>query len=322
MNIAQIVRGVLSTSIALAFTAATSRADDSEKATRATCPYRTAHDAPLNPTAESVESADSYTRLRVEFDGIKGDRVPAFLYVPKSSKAKTPAVLLQYGSGGDKKVDYIVSLGHQFVEHGFTVLTIDSPGRGERKSPQAPKRSVTDWLVGGEGRELFLQYCGDYSRAVDYLASRPDVDSDRISYVGISWGAITGVTYVAHDPRIKVMGSMVGGGDFLANAAQSVKPSDDAAVKNVEKVVSIDPVHHVARIAPRPLLLLNATKDQLVPRPFGEALHNAAGDGAKKVWLETDHYFSGVDRHEVGESVIQFIEQNIAAQSTAKPASQ
>jgi dienelactone hydrolase len=297
---------------ALAFAITTAWGDDSEK-TRPPCPYRTAHDAPLNSKIESVDSADDHTKFRVEFDGIKGDRVPAFLYVPKEGSGKLPAVLLQYGSGGDKKTDYIVALAHQFVTHGFVVLTIDSPGRGERKSPQATKRSPTDWLQGGEGRELFLQYCGDYSRATDYLASREDVSADRLAYVGISWGAITGVTYVAHDTRIKAMGSMVGGGDFLANVA--VPKGDDAAKnetpKNVEKLPSIDPVHHVAQIAPRPLLLLNATKDQLVPRPFGEALHNAAGSGAKKVWLETDHFFSGLDRHEVGESVIQFIEQNV-----------
>src|SRR5262245_20559103 len=226
---------------------AISQADDKEPAGRIPCPYETAHDAALDALIAAVDATDDHDRFRVEFNGIKHDRVPGLLYVPKDGRAKHPAVLLQYGSGGDKKVDYIVALGNQFAEHGFTVLTIDSPGRGERKTPQTPKRGATDWLLGGEGRDLFLQYCGDYSRAVDFLADQPDIDSGRIAYVGISWGAITGIPFVAHDPRVKAMGSMVGGGNFLAVAGgQSANNNDDAAAKDRPKIVSIDPVHHVA----------------------------------------------------------------------------
>jgi hypothetical protein len=36
-----------------------------------------------------------------------------------------------------------------------------------------------------------------------------------MAYLGISWGAITGITYAAHDPRMKVVVSLVGGGNFL-----------------------------------------------------------------------------------------------------------
>jgi dienelactone hydrolase len=269
------------------------------------CPYESAHTAPLDETKEIIAEADDHILWRVEFNGIKKDRVPAYLYVPKNGQARHPAVLLQYGSGGDKKVDYIVALGRQFVNHGFVVLTIDSPGRGERRQKGAKK---TDWLFSNQGRDVFLQYCGDYSRAVDYLVSRPDVQDNRIAYVGISWGAITGVTFVAHDPRVKAMGSMVGGGNFLGLAGVfSGKNGDDSGAD----VVSIDPARHVGQIAPRPLLLLNVTRDQLVPRPFAEALHKAAGEGSKKVWLETDHYFTGIDRTELGETVIRFIEESL-----------
>jgi dienelactone hydrolase len=285
-------------------------ADDSAPIAR---PYQTAHDAPLDAKSDLIADEDGFRQFRVEFAGIKGDRVPAFLYVPKSDAPKHPAVLLQYGSGGHKGVDYIVQLGRQFVAHGFVVLTIDSPGRGERKAKDGKKH--TDWLFSNDGRDQFVQYLGDYSRAVDYLVSRDNVDRERIGYVGISWGAITGVTFVAHDPRVKAMGSMVGGGNFLglagafANGNKSDAANDNGERK--EKPIAIDPVQHVGRIAPRPLLMLNVTKDQLVPRPFAEALHKAAGEGSKVVWLETDHYFTGVDRDEMGESVIKFMAESL-----------
>jgi len=152
-----------------------------------------------------------------------------------------------------------------------------------------------------------MHYCGDYSRAIDLLTTRPEVDKERLGFVGISWGAITGITFVAHEPRIKAMASLVGGGNFLGMVttenAQKVQPQISQLG---------DPIYHVARIAPRPLLFVNVTKDQLILRPWSESLHKAA-PAAKVVWLETDHYFNGLNRAEVCGTVIEFMEKELTA---------
>lgn len=268
-------------------------------------PYKTAHAAPLEAQEKVVTEADDHTQFRVEFNGIKEDRVPAFLYVPKRKlkSPPVPAILLQYGTGGSKTTNYIVAIGKQFVSRGFVVLTIDVPGRGERKKKDKKSSPVLGLLDASE----VMHYCGDYSRAVDFLATRPEVDKERLGYVGISWGAITGITYVAYDERIKAMGSMVGGGNFLA--AYTPKAAEKAKTEGSK---SSDPVFHVSRIAPRPLLFINVTKDQLIMKPWAESLHKAAGDGAKVVWLETDHYFKGLDRSKVCDTVIEFMEKGLS----------
>jgi dienelactone hydrolase len=268
------------------------------------CPYATDHAKPLEPKEDVVKKADDHTLSRVEFNGIKGDRVPAYLYVPKHKdpKAPFPAILLQYGSGGNKTTDYIVAVGKQFVARGYVVLTIDAPNQGERRNKDKNPAALSLMST-----EMVMHYCGDYSRAVDFLASRREVDKDRLGFVGISWGAITGITYVAYDPRIRAMGSMVGGGNFLG--LFTAKLAEKIAAEGSK---SSDPVCHVARIAPRPLLFINVTKDQLIPRLWAESLHKAAGAGSKVVWLETDHYFKSVDRSKVCESVIDFMDENLA----------
>ena len=269
-------------------------------------PYPVAHDAPLDSEERVVEKTDGYTKLRVEFNGIRKDRVPGFLYVPNDGKKTHAAVLLQYGTGGHKGTNYIVALGQQFVGRGFVVLTIDSPFKGERK----PK-DKRGWAAMFSEQGRFSWYCGDYSRAVDYLLSRADVDPQRVGYAGVSWGAITGVTFVAHDPRVKAMASIVGGGNFMGFISDKVEMPAEA----VEAAKGFDPVYHVALIAPRPLLLLNVTHDQLVPRFFAESLHAAAGAGAKKMWLETDHFFQGVDRYAILDDVIAFMADSLAAKN-------
>jgi dienelactone hydrolase len=277
-----------------------------------TAPYATAHSQALDAKEAIVNEANDHTLLRVEFNGIKGDRVPAFLYVPKRKENPVPAphaaVLLQYGIGGNKKTDYIVAIGKQFVARGFIVLTIDSPGSGERK---LDKQSTG--IFGKMSPEGMMQTCGDYSRALDFLAGRPNVDRERLGYVGISWGAITGITYVAHEPRIKAMASLVGGGNFFG--LYSPKAAEKAAKEGSRLS---DPIVHVARIAPRPLLFINVTRDQLIPSLWSESLHRTAGPGSKVVWLETDHYFRNVDRNVVCESVIDFMEAELAAKPRKK----
>ncbi len=273
-------------------------------------PFATAHASALAVKESVVNEAGDHTQFRVEFNGIKGDRVPAFLYVPKGkanpAPQRRPAVLLQYGIGGNKKTDYIVAIGKQFVAAGFVVLTIDAPGCGERRGKNKKAPAILAML----GGDQVMHYCGDYSRAVDFLLTRPEVDKNRVGYVGISWGAITGITYVAYDPRVKAMASLVGGGNFLGTFTNK---AGEKAAKDGSN--SSDPVFHVARIAPRPLLLLNVTKDQLIPRFWSESLHKAAGAGSKVVWLETDHYFKNVDREAVCRSVIDFMDKGLAVKA-------
>jgi len=64
-------------------------------------------------------------------------------------------------------------------------------------------------------------------------------------------------------------------------------------------------------LALRPLLLLNVTKDQLIPPFFSESLHKAAGPNTTKLWLDTDHIFSTIDRQELGQTVIRFISDSL-----------
>ncbi|HYE17996.1 MAG TPA: alpha/beta fold hydrolase [Tepidisphaeraceae bacterium] len=265
--------------------------------TRPAVPYPTAHTAPLDATDKLLDATDTHTLHRVEFNGVRpGSRVPANLYVPKNAALKPPypAVLLQYGSGGNKNTNYIVMIGKLAVARGFVVLTIDAPNRGERKHKD-PRLSFLD--------ANFLQYLGDYSRAADYLCARPDVDPKRLAYVGISWGAITGVTYAAHDPRIAAVASLVGGGNF-ANVIPGAVPEDLR-----KKTEAFDPYYNVQYIAPRPLLLINVTKDQLVPKFMAESLHKAAPAHAKKIWLDADHFFTGVDREKTCADVIDWVRE-------------
>ena len=160
---------------------------------------------------------------------------------------------------------------------GAAVACIDLPLHGERRNAK-----LTGLLLGAlglEGRptpagrtilEGFVhQAVADLRRLADAAASLPMVDAERVVYAGLSLGSIVGATYVAHDPRPRAAALALGGGGFGG-------PSSD-------------PARHVHRIAPRPLLFVNATRDELVPRASTEALYAAASDPKEIHWFDSGH---------------------------------
>ena len=60
-------------------------------------------------------------------------------------------------------------------------------------------------------REMALQWSKDLGRTIDYLETRDDIDTEKISYIGVSWGAYVGPRLVAVEPRIKAAVFAAGG---------------------------------------------------------------------------------------------------------------
>lgn len=285
-----------------AFAAAACAADKPAAMVAAKAPFRVDHVAPLAPEEKPMDDGDKFTKLLVHFNGITGDRVPGHLYLPRKFSGRRPAVLVQHGIGDKKRAAYIVATCERLAALGVIALAIDAPNRGDRHDKARPGVSFLD---PASVQKWFQQHCGDYSRALDYLATRADVDADRLGYVGFSWGAITGITFAANDERVRVMTS-IGGGSLAGYLALPAKAGEKPSA-------SLDPADHIARFAPRPLLLINSTRDQLVLPVVARLLHAAAGPGSEVKWYETDHFFNGIDRDAVLQSVADYMRAKLEA---------
>jgi fermentation-respiration switch protein FrsA (DUF1100 family) len=51
----------------------------------------------------------------------------------------------------------------------------------------------------------------------------------------------------------------------------------------------VDPVHFIGSFAPRPLLILAATRDELIPKYATEALADAAKEPKQVIWYNAGH---------------------------------
>jgi cephalosporin-C deacetylase-like acetyl esterase len=221
---------------------------------------------PLNPRPAGTLDRDGYRIEKVLFESRPRYYVTANVYVPKRGRGPFPAVLAPVGHWGmGKTFDEYQQLGVYLARRGYIVLVYDVPGQGERRQYFNPvtNRAIIDpggshWFVtlehGYAGAQAILTG-GNYAsylvwdgvRALDYLVSRPDVDAERLACTGTSGGGLQAELLSAFDPRIKVSIPVCYGG---CNPDNPARPG--------LSMLDID-----ALIAPRPLLMIEATGDPL-----------------------------------------------------------
>jgi len=205
--------------------------------------------------------------LRFEFSS-GGDRVPGRLLLPPGVDVRPPLVLLQHGAGGSKTAPYIEAAGGPWALRGLAVASIDFPLHGERADAKLSRLLA----AGGAGdlwTDVHRRAVIDLARALDALARLPEIDATRVAYAGFSLGALLGAAFCAVDPRPCAAAFALGGG--------GVGPA------------ALDPAGYVARIAPRPVLFVNANGDETIPRSAAEAFHAAAGEPKQLRWFEGTH---------------------------------
>jgi dienelactone hydrolase len=246
--------------------------------------YRHDPKLPLEAEEKLLRSDERIDRWRVEFTGMNEHRVPAVLTRPRGA-ARPPVALILHGVTGSKEAPYVRAAARGLLGGGFATIAIDSPYHGDRARSDRDMRfhNFTSYT----NRNAAVQSALDCMRAVDYVQSRNDLDGERLGFVGFSQGAIVGTAFCACDERVKAVALVVGGGNFLRMYPPAKNPAARARAERIAQ--TIDPVHHVARIAPRPLLMINATRDELIPRKCAEDLFDAARSPKEILWHEATH---------------------------------
>ncbi len=161
----------------------------------------------------SREDRGTYTleKLILDLNGI--EPAPAYFAKPKGASGRRPTVLFNHSHGGGYtigKTEFIA--GREYMSTppyaefltslGYNALCFDTWMFGERAT-RSELDTFKDMLW--HGRVLWGMMIYDSLKAVDYLASRPDVDTKRLGTVGMSMGSSTAQWLGALDPRIKVV---------------------------------------------------------------------------------------------------------------------
>lgn len=162
-----------------------------------------------------TEKHDGYTleRLVLDLNGV--EPVPALLLIPDKIQKPAPGLLFIHWHGGMYdlgKEQLLIGAKAQpayapvCAEKGLVTLAIDGWCFGERKHAKVGKTGEEDAfkLMLWRGQVLYGMMMFDEFRAVDYLASRPEVDAKRLGAFGMSMGSTKAWYLAALDPRVKL----------------------------------------------------------------------------------------------------------------------
>ncbi|HYF49132.1 MAG TPA: acetylxylan esterase [Planctomycetota bacterium] len=172
-------------------------------------------DTPLQAKTVGETRGNGFRVENVIYQSRPNVYVTANLYIPDNIKGKTGAVLFVCGHAREAKTypQYQIVCQH-FALAGLVVLAQDPVGQGERLSywDSRNNRSEVEWgtsehdHVGAQclplGWSLARFFVHDSMRAIDYLASRPEVDAAKIGVTGNSGGGTQTSLMMLCDPRI------------------------------------------------------------------------------------------------------------------------
>jgi dienelactone hydrolase len=169
--------------------------------------------APLDSTTETVSDNADWRKERVTFRTAYGnERMAAYLYLPKHVHPPYETVVFSPSARvlelSDSRMLGDTSFFDYVVQSGRAVLYPIYQGTYERRG-----RAV---LPGSsEGMTLLVQRYKDLARSLDYLATRSDIDTARIAFLGVSMGSAEGVIYTTLlQDRLKT-DILLDGGFFL-----------------------------------------------------------------------------------------------------------
>lgn len=253
---------------------------------------------PLAPRETEATQKDGVIEIGFSFATETGQRVPGILVKTAAASGRRPVVIALHGTGGNKESQRPL-LG-DLARDGFVAIAIDGRYHGERthggkaaKSTEYVDAILRTFRTGKE-HPFFFDTAWDVMRLIDYLATRDDVDPQRIGMIGFSKGGIETYLAAAVDPRIAVAVPCIGvqsfrwamENDSWQSRIGTVQAAFDAAAKDsgvaqpdgkfvrtfYDRVApgiyrEFDGPSMLPLISPRPLLVINGDSDPRTPIP-------------------------------------------------------
>lgn len=238
----------------------------------------------LRPETLEVRQYPGYRRERILFQSRPGVAVLGDLLTPANRKPPYAAVVAIPGHG--RGLDDIVALDengrdrsgkpgyqHDFavqaVEHGLAAFAIEPMAfghrRDERTREKGPTASACQPAAGSAlllGETMIGWRVWDVMRSIDWIATRPEVDAERVGCMGISGGGTCTLFSTALDLRIKA--AFVSG--YLNTFRDSIMAVSHCIDNYVPGILNWAENYDIAGlIAPRPLFSEGGDHDPIFP---------------------------------------------------------
>ncbi len=225
----------------------------------------------LHASVTGLIEQEGYHIEKVVYESFPNHHVTANLYIP-SGKGPFPAALLFCGheDAGKATASY-QQTAILFAKNGFVVFVIDPVSQSERyqivdeKGRPLTRGGTTEHTLLNEASNLFGNSVPAYElwdnvRGLDFLVTRPEVDTARIGCLGNSGGGMQTIYFAGYDQRVKVFAPC----SYLDNRERVLEISgtaDGCAQMPNEGKMQLELDDYLIAAAPKPLLVLAGRYD-------------------------------------------------------------
>ncbi len=221
--------------------------------------------------------------VRIPFEG---KEIVGYLRLPKNANGPVPLVLAV--NGLDSRKEDLSESFSAILPFGIGFLAVDGPGTGQNP------------IKVSENAERML------SRVLDYVATRPEIDKNRVAMHGVSWGAYWATKMaIVERARLKgasaqspptdtffqkdfLMNHLIGNREYLFDQVPALMAIFDN-VKTVDEMAEVLPKMSLVKQEllgkpMAPMLILAGVKDTQVPISDIYLLLDK-GDVPKTAWI-------------------------------------
>lgn len=260
--------------------------------------------APVDVRRGEVVACDGYDRERIEYPGLEGDVIPAFLFTPAGREPLGGVVVFHQHNGefhfGKSEVAGLVgdpfqAFGPALARQGLVVLAPDAISFEDRRAGvRGVQPDTYDWLQHYnamsyrllDGDTLMRKGLDDAQRAMTVLLAVSGVDPSRVGVAGHSFGGTTAMYHAVVDPRCRfaAISGAVGSFDSRRGAGTGILLFE--TVPGLARW--LDTHDLLSAIAPRPTLVVSGTQDKY-SLDADEVVARAGGDSITHLRVERGH---------------------------------
>ena len=246
--------------------------------------------SPARALTAFVTENPRYTVELLQVQWRSGDPIDLYVMKPKGVK-KPPVILYLYGYPTDTDIFRSDEYEELVTRNGFAAVGFVSALTGHRYHD----RGMKEWFV-SELQESLATSVHDVQMVLTYLASRGDLDSNRIGMFAQGSGATIAIMASAVDSRVKVLEALDPWGDWPTWLATSPFVPDDERAQYVtteylQKVAPLEPLNWLPRIQAAKFRLDTQLYETITPSAAKEKLRRAVPGGASVMLYRSGEEF-------------------------------
>jgi len=227
-----------------------------------------------------------------------------------TDREQAPGVIVLHILDGSFTVARVIC--HRLASGGVNALLMKMPYYGPRR-PEDPKYLQEKLKDPKLLVDAVTQAAMDVRRSAAWLSGRPEVDAKRIGVCGVSLGGFATALAGGVDGNFPRVAIVLAGGDLPKMIIGATSREVGPIWREIQKqkwtpqqvrdlLRPIDPLTYAKRLKKSKPIMLNATRDGIVPPACAKALSEAAG--AEITWYPANHYSMGLYLIAAGEKLL------------------